>query len=370
MTLASGPAAETTTTRSLAQVLLDKGQALFTGRIDVVLGPWVGALHLTEGQIVDARVGPFAGEAALWRMLLPLAPRITVEPGRARTTAGAMLGRPDALLPRAAERIDLLERVAEKVGGLDRVWAIRFDALQARLETMPDGIHPVLRLLDGKRPVRQVVAECPVEDVLALRVLGKLLTEGVLVLPDARPDPRGTDIIDVEGGLEEALSAALAELSADDIALPAEQAIAPEPAASTVPPLAPAPAPSPSPSPSMAGGQPASAPQGAGPSSEPPGPMPSPSTTAAVAAGLAARVAAMNNGSLAQHLALPRPAPPVAGADDLRAWVGVEEEFFSKPPQAASAAPGQGAQRLPWALLAVLATVAVIVGVALGRSCG
>lgn len=349
VTMTGAHATETTRTRSLAQVLLDKGQALFTGRIDVVLGPWVGALHVTEGQVVDARVGPFTGEAALWRMLLPSAPRISVEPGRARATAGAMLGRPEALLERAAERLALLERVAEKVGGLDRVWAIRFDALQARLETMPDGIHPVLRLLDGKRDVRQVVAECPVDDVLALRVLGKLLSEGILVLPDAKPTAPGLDIIDVEGGLEEALSAALAELSADDLALP-----------SSLPQVEPAPSPVP---PSAAS---------AAPSSQPPGPMPSPSPPlpSSEPAPRVAAAAAQPSVGLAQHVALPRPAPPLAGADDLRAWVGVEEEFFSKPPKPASGAGAGAALRLPWAALATLAVVAVIIGLVLGRSCG
>lgn len=343
-----GQAAETTTTRSLAKVLLDKGQLLFTGRVDVVLGPWVGALHLTEGQIVDARVGPFSGEAALWRMLLPTSPRITVEPGRARATGGAMLGRPDALLLRASERLALLERMADKVGGLERVWAIRFDALQVRLESMPDGIHPVLRLLDGKRDVRQVVAECPVDDVLALRVLGKLLSEGILVLPDAVAPESGPAIIDVAGGLEEALTAALAELSADDVELPAPSATAPDaPAADT----------------------------NAAPSSEPPGPMPAPSM---VPAPLPTRPLPHPSptptgppsarSGLAQHIALPRPAPPLATADELRAWLGVEEAFFSVPPAAAQATP-RGVP-LPWGLLAALAGSAVVVGVLLGRACG
>lgn len=359
MTAGGASAVETTSTRSLGAVLLDKGQALFTGRIDVVLGPWVGALHLSDGQIVDARVGPFHGEAALWRMLLPSAPRITAEPGRAKATGGSVLGRPDALLPRARERLALLERLADKVGGLERVWAIRFDALQAQLEALPDGIHPVLRLLDGKRAVRQVVAECPVDDVLALRILGKLLGQGILVLPDtALPEP-STEIIDVEGGLEEALTAALAELSADDVELPARAAAA---------------------EPEVAPVLPASI---SGISSEPPGPMPAPPPPAAIASSSpAAQTAARTEapasafdptpaltGGLAQHLALPRPAPPLASSDELRAWLGMEEAFFSVPPTDPSASAPPRPAPLPWAALSLLALVAVLVGVALGRGC-
>lgn len=354
MAVGGASAVETTSTRSLEQVLLDKGQALFTGRIDVVLGPWVGALHLSDGQIVDARVGPFHGEAALWRMLLPSAPRITAEPGRAKATGGSVLGRPDALLPRGRERLALLERLADKMGGLERVWAIRFDALQAQLEALPDGIHPVLRLLDGKRAVRQVVAECPVDDVLALRILGKLLGQGILVLPDTALPELSTDIIDVEGGLEEALTAALAELSADDIELPSRSA---SEAAPVLAPVVPA--------------------SISGISSEPPGPMPPPpgSPSPPSAAAHAEPTAAPFDptpaltGGLAQHVALPRPAPPVATSDELRAWLGAEEAFFSVPPTGLSSSEPPRAAPTPWVALSVLALVAVLVGVALGRGC-
>lgn len=348
-------AVETTSTRSLEQVLLDKGQALFTGRIEVVLGPWMGALHLADGQIVDARVGPLQGEAALWRLLLPVAPRITAEPGRARATGGAVLGRPDALLPRARERLALLERLAEKVGGLERVWALRFDALQAQLDDLPDGIHPVLRLLDGKRAVRQVVAECPVDDILALRVLGKLLAQGILVLPDtALPEP-ATEIIDVEGGLEEALTAALAELSADDLELPAAAAPAPVEGAG----------------PEAAG----PAPVVASTSSEPPGPMPPPHGAAAITrpeqpastppVPAPAGASALSEG-MPQHLALPRPAPPLAGSEDLRVWLGSEAAFFAEP---SAPPPAPAAPPMPWVALALLSAVAVLLGVVLGRAC-
>lgn len=349
----SGP--EVSRTRSLEQVLLEKGQALFTGRIDVALGSWVGALHLVDGQLVDARVGSLSGEPALWRLLLPRAPRISAEAGRAKVSGGAVLGRPDALLPRARERLALLERLAEKVGGLERVWALRFDALQAQLLNLPDGIHPVLRLLDGKRDVRQVVAECPIDDVLALRILAKLLTQGILVLPDTTVPEPSQQIIDVEGGLEEALSAALAELSADDLELPERVAEEPPPAE----PAAPAPR---APLASL--------------SSEPPGPMPAPaapspagdastSPTAPAATEPPALPAAT---ALAQHLALPRPVPPVATADELRAWLGMEEAFFSVPPVPAPSVPPRAAP-LPWAALTLLGVVAVLAGIALGRGC-
>lgn len=218
----------------LRDVLIEKGLALFSGRIDVATGAGGGALggvlHMSEGQVLEARLGTSSGEPALWRMLLADKTRIATEPGKPRATGGAVLGKPDALLARFDERVLTLERVAEKVGGFDRVWAIRFDALAAVLDELPDAINPILRLLDGKRTVRHVVAECGLDDMLALRILGKLLARGILVLPDnvleLAQDARkpSTDAIDVtDEGLEAALAASLAEIDAEDAAQDAAQ---------------------------------------------------------------------------------------------------------------------------------------------------
>lgn len=205
----------------LRDVLREKGLALFSGRIDVATGAGGlgGVVHMSEGQVLDARLGTTSGEPALWRMLLADKTRIALEAGKPRATSGAVLGKPDALLDRFDERVLTLARVAEHLGGFERVWALRFDALANVLDDLPDAINPVLRLLDGKRSVRHVVAECGLDDMLALRILGKLLSQGVLVLPDNAslvPSATSSAPIDVnDDGLEAALAASLAEIEAE-----------------------------------------------------------------------------------------------------------------------------------------------------------
>lgn len=204
----------------LRDVLREKGQVLFSGRIDVVIGGFGGVLHMSDGQVLDARLGTTTGEPALWRMLLADKTKISVEHGKARATSGAVLGKPDALLERFDERVQTLTRVADHLGGFERVWAIRFDALAVVLDGLPDAINPVLRLLDGKRTVRHVVAECGLDDMLALRILGKLLSRGILVLPDnvslLPTNPTNVPIDVADEGLEAALAASLAEIDAED----------------------------------------------------------------------------------------------------------------------------------------------------------
>jgi hypothetical protein len=198
--------------------LIRLGQSLFSGRIDMDLGPWRGSIHFAQGQVLDARIGPFVGEPALWRMLLPHAGSPRIEPGRARASDGVVLGQPAALVERFREREELLGRLAERVGGFSALWAVRFDVLRRRLDELPDAINPFLRLLDGRRTVRQVVAETPVEDVMALRILSRLLAMGVLefvgtgvpVLADAPSE----EILIVGESLESALLKALEDAPA------------------------------------------------------------------------------------------------------------------------------------------------------------
>ncbi len=299
----------------MRDVLIEQGQTLFSGRIDVDASGLAGVVHMGDGIILEARLGTTSGEPALWRMLLPERASITVEPGKPRATAGAVLGKPDALLARYDERVAVLHVYAEKVGGFDRVWALRFDALAALLEELPDAINPILRLLDGKRSVRQVVAESPLDDMLALRILGRLLALGVLVLPDDVVQ-RSTEaaVVDVDEGLEAALAASLAEIEAEEAANPPSEPILLT--TRTTPPATTPPATTP----------PATTP----PATDPPAPA-APGTTPPKPAPRAVTMMPReaSDTTLPVVIGLPS-APPLEKQDELRSWLGSEEEFFNR----------------------------------------
>lgn len=294
---------------ALRDLLVEKGRALFSGRIDVQIGALAGVIHFSEGQVVDARIGPLVGEPALWRMLLTDAQRVGAEPGRARTTGGAVLGLPGPLIERFDERAALLERYAEKVGGFDALWALRFDVLGRRLDELPDAINPLLRLLDGRRTVRQVVAESPLEEMLSLRILGRLLASGVLEMPASvvvtRP-PEHASFDDEDGGLAQALRHTADEAARDPILLETPKPSSPR--APTAPSARPDP---------------------------------------------------------------PAPATAPQRQDELRAWLGSEEAFFQEPPRAApSTPPGPAPLVVPPAMLVVLVCTAAILGALFMSRCG
>jgi hypothetical protein len=166
------------------------------------------------------------------------------------------------------------------------------------------------------------VAECGLDDMLALRILGKLLAHGILVLPDnvsLLPTAPSNVPIDVQDeGLEAALAASLAEIDAEDEVEATREPI----------PLV----------------------------ARPP-PPPSPVITHDVPAAAA----------------LPSAPRPVTN-DELRSWLGAEESFFHadprlRPPSGDVVIPNgavraaQQPRTIGVGLMAALFVVAVLLGV-------
>ncbi|HWE25516.1 MAG TPA: response regulator, partial [Myxococcales bacterium] len=132
-----------------------------------------------DGQVVDAEVPPLSGEAAFYRLLNWDAGSFRVDFGpvdrEARTDAGTQ-----GLLMEGMRRIDEMARLAETLP-LSTVLAVDFPRLLTHLAEMPDELNGVLRLFDGVRTVREVIAGAPIDDLSTMAAVQKLLADGVLV---------------------------------------------------------------------------------------------------------------------------------------------------------------------------------------------
>src|SRR5437660_2435837 len=132
-----------------------------------------------DGQVIDAEVDPLYGEAAFYRLLNWDAGAFRVEFGpvdrEPRTEAGTQ-----ALLMEGMRRIDEMGRLAETLPP-SSVLAVDFAVLAAQLADMPDELNGVLRLFDGHRTLREVLAESPLEDLSSVAVVQRLMADGVLV---------------------------------------------------------------------------------------------------------------------------------------------------------------------------------------------
>ncbi len=295
----------------------------FSGSVVGAHGPWSAVVQFADGVVVDARLGPFVNEPALVRLLLlgalPLTRDVTPRAPSAGTLASV-----DVVLSRFAGAYALWVELAQYVGGFAQVWALRFDVLASRLGEFPDAINPLLRLLDGTRTVREVVAMAPLDEVLTLRILARLLQSGVLQVPP-RPIPLTTPsarnhIVDVEGGLQSALLGSLVSREGDPITLDNPRDVVP---------------------------------------------LHNVKHAHAVAAQATASDAPMSTSGGHSVYGAPPKAPSLVGDSDLDAWLGVEDSFFKKAPTATRS-------RSPALALSVLlaCVIAALVAAVLARALG
>lgn len=152
---------------------------------ELALGPFPARVVVDARVVKTVTAGPFQGEDALFRLLLgnrrgirsrpAESVDIGVEPGLGTTTA---------LLERFDKAARDLERAAARAGGFARVWAVRYLALRTLVVGLPDDVKRVVRLLDGTRDLRTLLAESPLPPSLSLRVVERLLQEGALERAD------------------------------------------------------------------------------------------------------------------------------------------------------------------------------------------
>jgi hypothetical protein len=307
--------------------------------LSLKLGPFRAQLSLCEHAVSDVVCGPFSGEDALFRLLL-LPRRGVARRPRLSRPDGPVIGDVGTLLMRFVVFESELERGARHVGGLDRVWRVRFAALKTILEGLPEDVKRVIRLCDGTRDVRHLCAEGPLSPLLTLRVLDKLLVAGVLVRADVLDD----DIVADDDGI-----------AADRRWQQARETTPPTPAPTSPPTTTPL---TTTTTPSATA---AAEPEPVVLSATKPA-RPSTSSPAGLEVVAAARQRATPASMISGETALPRPTP--RPSEDLQAWLGEEAAFFAD-------AAAHGPKHTPWPLwqLALLLIMGGIGGGLLAHAC-
>ncbi|MDP2342032.1 MAG: hypothetical protein Q8O67_13825 [Deltaproteobacteria bacterium] len=285
---------------------------------ELLLGPFSARVVVADGQVLSARAGPFVDDDALFRLLL--VPR---RPVRSQTMAVASSGPPVGSAAELLERFGAfardLERQSARAGGFSRVWAVRFVALKEVLNGLPDDVKRVVRLLDGTRDLRSLIAESPLAAPLTLRVVERLLQRGALERADLKPDLPEVVAAD-DGG----------SLTADRSWLQDRTSKAPEPA----PPVLIA----------------------AAVVSETPAPIATTTTTPAAPLVLERRREPAMAGALPGAI----PAPRSPQGAELSAWLGPEDAFFAEPTAAPAEPPAWDPSTLLLLIVAGMCIGAVI----------
>jgi hypothetical protein len=141
-------------------------------------GEHTAEVWVRDGQVIDAEVETLVGEAAFYRLLGWERGTFRVEfgsfPRTPRTEAGTQ-----GLLLEGMRRIDEAARLADVLPPTT-VLGVDFDALARRLGDLPDEVNGVLRLIDGRRTLREVIAGSSLDDLSTLAVAQRLLADGVV----------------------------------------------------------------------------------------------------------------------------------------------------------------------------------------------
>ncbi|MCW5831542.1 MAG: response regulator [Labilithrix sp.] len=150
-----------------------------SGSITFKSGARLGYVWFKDGKVIDAEVGALRGEEAVYRLLVWSEADFEVDFGP--------LDRDDvvdvttsALVMEGMRRADEWGRLVEQLPPLTTVFEVDHERLLDRLSEIPDELNGILRLLDGRRTLAEVVDESPFEDLSTLSTLSKLYFESLL----------------------------------------------------------------------------------------------------------------------------------------------------------------------------------------------
>src|SRR4051812_16958356 len=150
-------------------------------------------LYFQKGQLIDAEVGDLRGEEAVYRAITWTTGTFDLE---FRTVDHPVVieASTNALLMEGLRRVDELGRLAEQLPPEHTLIDVDHDALLGRLNEIPDELNGVLRLIDGKRTLLDLIDDSPFDDLSTLTVLSKFYFEGLLVAVEAAErEPDGAE---------------------------------------------------------------------------------------------------------------------------------------------------------------------------------
>jgi CheY-like chemotaxis protein len=151
-----------------------------SGSITFKSGAGLGYVWFKDGKVVDAEVGTLRGEEAVYRLLVWSEADFEVDFGPVDREEVVEVGT-SALVMEGLRRADEWGRLIEQLPPLTTVFEVNHERLLDRLSEIPDELNGILRLLDGRRSLAEVVDDSPFEDLSTLTTLAKLYFEGLLV---------------------------------------------------------------------------------------------------------------------------------------------------------------------------------------------
>jgi len=145
------------------------------------------AIYFRDGKVIDAEAGALQGEDAVYRLLTWSDGDFEVMFRTVRRREVIMVSS-QGLLMEGMRRLDEWTLLLEQLPSLQAKFEVDTDELVARLGDIPDANNRILRLIDGKRSLIEIIDACDIGDLECLQVIARLYFEGLLVDVTGRDD--------------------------------------------------------------------------------------------------------------------------------------------------------------------------------------
>ena len=145
------------------------------------------AIYFRDGKVIDAEAGALQGEDAVYRLLTWIDGDFEVMFRTVRRREVVTVSS-QGLLMEGMRRLDEWTLLLEQLPSLRAKFEVDTDELVARLGDIPDSNNQILRLIDGKRSLIEIIDACDIGDLECLQVIARLYFEGLLVDVSATDD--------------------------------------------------------------------------------------------------------------------------------------------------------------------------------------
>lgn len=139
------------------------------------------SVYFRDGQVIDAEVGRLSGAEAVYRLFAWSDGSFEVEFKSIRRKDIIDLS-PQALLMEGMRRLDEWTLLLDGMPAVESVFEVDYVLLADRLGDLPDETNRVLRLVDGRRTLMQVIDDAECSDLEALAIVRKLHEDKLLVV--------------------------------------------------------------------------------------------------------------------------------------------------------------------------------------------
>ena len=179
---------------SFAELLQMLNLGRKSGTLQVRCGDFIGTVHLVDGEVVHAQVkGTPTAEQAIFQLLGTTMGEFEFDAACAQVRQ-TIEQSTDALLLEAMKRMDEWQELDRTIGA-NVPLRVAAANIEERMDFLPPGPKDLLRLVDGRRSIVQIVKLSGLDPVKALMAVTELVASGVVercgepALPGNGADP-------------------------------------------------------------------------------------------------------------------------------------------------------------------------------------